>query len=228
MIKRLLFLSGLIVLVAALLPGVASAAGCDPANIIFSEIDYDQSGADHDEFIELFFPNAVTVSDCEMHLVNGANTEKYATIDVAGAYTAKQYVAFFHSGIQNGAPDGFALIDTTGGGATVVWFYSYEGTITGYDPASGKPGGTADSTELPVSDSGDGSIINGPAAGVGDSTVTTNITPNAANLDSTGGPNAITLSTLTATHPDTTILALSLLAILTLGAGAFLFRRRAV
>ena len=32
----------------------AQAAGCDGANIIFSEIDYDQPGGDSAEFLELF------------------------------------------------------------------------------------------------------------------------------------------------------------------------------
>ncbi len=43
-----------------------------------------------------------------------------------------------------------------------------------------------------------------------------------------GGPNAITLSTLSATGLNPTMLALSLAAILAIGAGAFVLRRRSV
>jgi hypothetical protein len=221
----------LVVFIAAIwfMPTSVSAAGCDPANIIFSEIDYDQPGADHDEFLELFFPNAVTVSDCEIRLVNGSNTTDYATIDIAGTYTAKQYSAFYHVGIQNGAPDGFALVDTSTTAGTVVWFYSYEGTITDYDAGDGT---LVDSTPLtnngtPVNDSGDESIVNGPVAGA-DDCVDGNPTPNAANTDLTGTPTAVTLSTLSASGLNPTMLALSLAAILALGVGAFVLRRRAV
>ncbi len=224
----------IVVIVFALLiaisfaPRTVNAAGCDPNNVVFSEIDYDQPGADHDEFIELFFPNGGTISDCEIQLVNGSNGSKYGTIDVAGTYTAGQYAAFYYAGIQNGAPDGFALVDTSTTAGTVVWFYSYEGTITGYDAGDGTP---VDSTPLTnngaaVNDTGDESIVNGPAAGV-DDCVDGNPTPNAANTDTTGSPTAITFAGMNATNGVSNNLLIALLAgFSVLLFGGFWLRRR--
>jgi hypothetical protein len=47
-----------------IMPQPAYAAGCDGANIIFSELDYDQPGVDSTEFIELRIINATTISNC--------------------------------------------------------------------------------------------------------------------------------------------------------------------
>ena len=203
------------------------AAGCDPNNIIFSEIDYDQPGSDHDEFLELFFPNGGTISDCEIQLVNGSNTSKYGTIDVAGTYTTGQYAAFYYAGIQNGAPDGFALVDTSTTAGTVVWFYSYEGTITGYDAGDGTP---VDSTPLTnngaaVNDTGDESIVNGAAAGV-DDCVDGSPTPNAANEDLAGAPTAISFADMNASNGVSNGMIIALLAgFIALLFGGFWLRR---
>ncbi|RUA17926.1 MAG: hypothetical protein DSY55_01190 [Clostridia bacterium] len=204
------------------------AAGCDPNNIIFSEIDYDQPGSDHDEFIELFFPNGGTVSDCEIQLVNGNGASKYATIDISGTYTAKQYVAFFHAGIQNGSPDGFALVDTSSTAGTVVWFYSYEGTIAGFDAGDGA---FVDSTPLTnngtaVNDTGNESIVNGPVAGV-DDCVDGQPTPNAANQDLASAPTSITIAGMNASSgPSNALIILGLFGISILLFSGFWLRRR--
>ncbi len=223
--------------------GVAHAAGCDPNNIIFSEIDYDQPGTDSNEFLELRIINTTTISSCEIRLINGANNSVYDTIDLAGTWGPNKYLTIgstnisnrdltFGSGscasncLQNGTPDGFALVDTSGSG-TIVWFYSYEGTITGYDAGDGN---AVDSTNLPVSENNNSpnkSIINGPTAGVSDSTTTELPTPGAANQKSDGTPNAISFAGMNASSGPTNSLIIALLVgFSALLVGGFWLRRR--
>ncbi len=229
MLKKLLF-AAMIGLFAIIHFGsdTAQAAGCDPNNIIFSEIDYDQPGTDNNEFLELRIINEVSISNCEIRLVNGSNNSNYDTIDLTGNWGPNQYLLIGSTNIanrdltfgggacasnclQNGAPDGFALVDTSATAGTVVWFYSYEGTITGYDAGDGTP---VDSTPLTnngtaVNDTGDESVVNGPTTGV-DDCVDGNPTPGAANQDLSGAPTAITLADMNASNgvSNATIIAL--------------------
>jgi hypothetical protein len=226
-------------------PQSTQAAGCDPNNIIFSEIDYDQPGTDSTEFLEMRIISTTTISNCEIRLINGANDTVYDTIDISGTWGPNKYLTIGSTGVnnrdltfgngscasnclQNGSPDGFALVDTTGAG-TVVWFYSYEGTITGYDAGDGN---AVDSTELPVSDyntSPNKSIINGPAAGVSDSTTTENPTPGAANQKTDGTPNAVTIAEMNAINGNgtsNTIIIVLLAGFSALLLGGFWLRHR--
>ena len=225
--------------------GTAQAAGCDPNNIIFSEIDYDQPGTDSNEFLELRIINATTISKCEIRLLNGKKNANslYDTIDLSGTWGDNKYLmigstnianrdlTFNHGScasncIQNGAPDGFALVDTSGDG-TVIWFYSYEGTMTNYDAGDGT---AVDSTELPVSEnynSPNKSIINGPSAGVSDSTTTENPTPGAANQKTDGSPNAIVFVGMNASNgPSNGVIIALLVGFSALLFGGFWLRRR--
>lgn len=229
---RLLRLT-VLVLILTLIPTVSYATGCDPANIIFSEIDYDQPGTDSTEFIELRIPNTTTISNCVLRLINGATPNAptvYRTIDLAGTYPANKYLVIGSTGvpqrditiggscatdcIQNGSNDGFALVDTTGAG-TLVWFISYEGQITNYNPGDGS---SNSSENLPVQEDNNApnkSINNGTGARIADSYLNEIVTPG------TAGPNAILLSNLAATSH---IAALPGFVLLALG-GAALYRR---
>lgn len=221
------------------------AAGCDPNNIIFSEIDYDQPSTDNNEFLELRIINPTTISDCEIRLVNGNGATTYDTIDISGSWGANKYLTIGSTNItnrdltfgggscasnclQNGSPDGFALVDTSATAGTVVWFYSYEGTITGYDAGDGTP---VDSTPLTnngsaVNDTGDESIVNGPVAGV-DDCVDGNPTPGAGNEDLAGAPTAITFAGMNASSgPSNALLILGLFGVSVLLFGGFWLRRR--
>ncbi|HHB91322.1 MAG TPA: hypothetical protein ENK60_08460 [Anaerolineae bacterium] len=244
--KKVLF-TAIIGLFVILLFGstTARAAGCDPNNIIFSEIDYDQPGTDNNEFLELRIINAVSISNCEIRLINGSNNATYDTIDLTGNWGPNQYLLIGSTNIanrdltfgggacasnclQNGAPDGFALVDTSTGTGTVVWFYSYEGTITEYDAGDGT---LVDSTPLTnngtaVNDTGDESVVNGPATGV-DDCVDGNPTPGTANQDLSGTPTAIILADIAASNGLSNAVIIALLvgfsALLFLG---FWLRRR--
>ncbi len=183
------------------------AAGCDASNIIFSEIDYDQPDTDNAEFLELYIPSGTTISDCEVRFINGSTITHYNITSIAGTYPADTYLHLGVGGdipigsncltycIQNGAPDGFALVDTSGGGISLVWFYSYEGLITGYDPGDGS---SNTSTLFYVEEnnySPNISLINGSDLGIDDMDETTFVTPGAANINDNGNPNAVFLET---------------------------------
>jgi len=208
--------------------------GCSADNIIFSEIDYDNPSTDTAEFIELRIVNATTLSDCELRLVNGTGPANYEIIDLTGTYSAGDYVVIGSTNvsgvdltiggtcsqncIQNG-PDGFALVNTSGGGNSLVWFYSYGGDITNYDPGDGSTNASVrlkkNNGSVNINDDGyANSIHNGPDAGVYDCY---HDTPNPGNP----GPNAVALVSLSA-HPKLSwpVVGLSLLLMV----GIFLFR----
>ncbi len=78
------------------------------AQLFINEIDYDQSGTDHDEFIEIAGP-AGTYSNITIDLINGNDNDSYETVQISSLTLSNQSDGYgFHaeyiSGIQNGAP----------------------------------------------------------------------------------------------------------------------------
>lgn len=118
-------------------PAVAPSA----ATVFISEIHYDNVGGDVGEAIEVFGPAGTDLTGWTLVLYNGANGAVYGTAplptpipDLGGGYGVV-VVNYPTNGIQNGAPDGVALVDGAGG---VVQFLSYEGVFTGVGgPADG-------------------------------------------------------------------------------------------
>ena len=105
-----------------------------------NEFHYDNSGGDVGEFIEIAGTAGVDLTGYSLVLYNGNNGLSYNTIDLSGTIDDEGagYGAldFAISGIQNGAPDGFALVDPSN---MVVEFFSYEGSLTANDgPAMGQ------------------------------------------------------------------------------------------
>ena len=143
-------------MVTAALAGTASTSSANVTvstganHLVINEVDYDQIGTDNTEYVEIFNPSATTISltGKTLYLVNGQNSEVYGTVDlssavsmapltylvVAGAgvsvpMTAKKIdPGWTSNAIQNGMPDGLALVDTTT--MTVIDAFSYEGAIT--------------------------------------------------------------------------------------------------
>ena len=120
----------------------AAAAGlvllCNTADAGFiNEFHYDNAGGDVGEFVEFVLAPGEMISNFTLELYNGSNGSVYNTISEFTAGAVEQGYQFFSAnlpsnGLQNGAPDGFALID---GGAVAVsggvtQFLSYEGTLT--------------------------------------------------------------------------------------------------
>ena len=112
-----------------------------------SEIHYDNVGADADEAIEVQAPVGTDLTGWTLVLYNGSNNGPYGTdalptpVPDAGVVV----VDYPANGIQNGAPDGVALVDASG---AVVEFLSYEGELT----ASSGPALGLTSTDIGVAE----------------------------------------------------------------------------
>ena len=152
-----------------------------PTHLVINEVDYNQTSTDTTEFVEIYNPTAsdVDLTNLSVVLINGNGGAEYTRVDLgaAGYPAGGRYLVVADSGttvdpgairidfatatdsIQNGDPDGVALIDTSS--MTVVDALSYGGEITAAS-ITGFPGpvslveGTA--TADTDASSGDGSL----------------------------------------------------------------------
>jgi predicted extracellular nuclease len=138
------------------LPLVATPAGAlSPADgsVFVNEIHYDNAGTDVGEAIEVAGPAGTDLSDWSIVLYNGNGGAVYDTDALAGTIPDQQggfgtiFISYPTNGIQNGSPDGIALVDPAG---AVRQFLSYEGTFV----AVGGPAGGLTSTHIGVAESG--------------------------------------------------------------------------
>ena len=118
----------------------------------FSEIHYDNFGTDANEAIEIEGPGGTDVSGWRIVLYNGNGGVTYEpTTTLTGSIPTQcdgrgtLAVTYAVNGLQNGAPDGFALVDGSG---ALVEFLSYEGTFA----ATNGPAVGITSTQLTVSE----------------------------------------------------------------------------
>ncbi len=143
---------------AALFLAIPRAARADSPTatpIFINEIHYDNTGADAGEAVEIAGPTGSVLTGWSVELYNGSNGQSYGTIplsgsiaDLCGGFGA---LSFAFAGIQNGAPDGLALVDAS---STVIQFLSYEGVMTATNgPASGMT-----SVDIGVSENGAGAV----------------------------------------------------------------------
>lgn len=150
--------------------------------VFINEIHYDNSGTDTNEGIEVAGPAGTDLSGWKLLAYNGSGGTVYSTIPLSGTIPDQTEgygtIWFAISGLQNGAPDGIALIDAS---SNAVQFLSYEGAFTALDgDASG-----VTSTDIGV-------MQNGSAADnltlqlQGFGTIYTDFTW-AANIDATRG-----------------------------------------
>ena len=109
----------------------------------FSELHYDNIGVDVGEAIEIEGPAGTDLTGWSIVLYDGNGGAPYNTTDARAGTTIPAtcdargvvVVNYPSNGIQNGSPDGMALVDASG---TVVEFLSYEGTFTAVGgPADG-------------------------------------------------------------------------------------------
>lgn len=122
--------------------------------IWINEFHYDNDGADTGEGVEIAGPAGADLTGWSVVLYNGSGGAAYATISLSGTLpnaggscSGYGMIEFAQAGIQNGGPDGLALVDDTG---SVIQFLSYEGVMTATDgPASGLT-----STDIGVSETG--------------------------------------------------------------------------
>ena len=154
--RRRLSILAVLAMVATLLP--LSAAPAVAATAVFiNEIHYDNASTDVGEAVEVAGPAGTDLAGWSIAFYNGSSTQLnvYATVNLAGIVPDEGSgfgtLSFTQSGIQNGSPDGLALVDS---GSNVVQFLSYEGTfVAGSGPASGMAStdiGVAESSSTPV------------------------------------------------------------------------------
>ena len=141
---------------ACLLGGVFVFASLSAnAEVFINEIHYDDStsAGDVGERIEVVATAGEDLSTYKIYLYNGSTSTTYdndplgAGSNVTCGSTVKIAVlSYITNGIQNGAPDGIALVNGSG---SVVQFLSYEGGMSATDgPATG-----TSSINIPVSES---------------------------------------------------------------------------
>jgi cysteine-rich repeat protein len=122
------------------------------SGLVINEVDYDNVGTDTAEYVEIYNGSsaAVSLTGVSLVFVNGSNNTSYTNVDLgpAGTIMPGQYlvvgatsvVSTIPAGqlkidagavsnyIQNGAPDGIALVDTVHG--KLIDALSYEGAMT--------------------------------------------------------------------------------------------------
>jgi endonuclease I len=120
-----------------------------------NEFHYDNSGSDQGEFVEVAGEAGLSLANWSLIAYNGSNGTKYKTVSLSGTIPNSSNgfgaLGFTFSGLQNGAPDGIALVDD---GGTVIQFLSYEGSFTATDGAANG----LISTDIGVSESGSTSV----------------------------------------------------------------------
>ncbi|MGE3768823.1 MAG: lamin tail domain-containing protein, partial [Kofleriaceae bacterium] len=155
-------------------------------HLVINEVDYDQIGTDTAEFIEIYNPSAAPISlaNKQIILISSSAGTIYGTVNLGtgtlapGAYlvlaganvtvsapATKLDPGWTQDEVQNGAPDGIALIDNMS--HMLIDALSYEGAMTDVDlPGFPAPVSLVEGTVLPTatadSNQADGSLCRKP------------------------------------------------------------------
>jgi hypothetical protein len=157
------------------------------AKLVLNEVDYDQVGTDANGFVEIKNVGGAAADLAAINLVavNGGDSNEYDRVALTGTLAAGGHLDIAIE-LQNGAPDGLALLD----GTTLIDALSYEGGITAAT-VGGQTYNLVEGTVLPTSveDSNTvaGSLIRNPDGkdtndAAADWAFTTTITRGAANV----------------------------------------------
>ncbi|MBB5208814.1 endonuclease [Chiayiivirga flava] len=134
------------------------AMGTANADVFINELHYDNVGTDSNEKIEIIAPAGTNLAGWKIVLYNGSGGATYATYTLSGTTTNQcgghgtaVVTVPASPGLQNGGPDGLALVDASN---AVVQFLSYEGTFTASNgPAAGMTSSAiaqSETTDTPV------------------------------------------------------------------------------
>ncbi|MBP6397108.1 MAG: hypothetical protein KA340_04465 [Saprospiraceae bacterium] len=127
---------------------VISSQNLSFGQVFVNEIHYDNTGGDVDESIEVAGLSGTDLTGYSIYMYTGDDGTVYSSFSLTGTLTNQCTVsgnnvgtAVFDvavltgSSFQNGAPDGFALVDPM---MNVVEFFSYEGSFVATNgPANG-------------------------------------------------------------------------------------------
>lgn len=137
-------------------PSPIAAANDVSGTAWINEFHYDNDGTDVGEFIEIAYINGADITSYQVILYNGNGGGTYNAFLVPdGTATASgltlSVIDLPSNSIQNGAPDGIALVDSSN---NVLEFLSYEGTfVASNGPAAGLVSidiGVSEATSTPV------------------------------------------------------------------------------
>ena len=109
------------------------------ASIIFiNELHYDNTGSDTNEFIEIAGTSGTDLSGWSLELYNGNTGLRYQKKLFGNKVLTNQnngygFASLDFSGMQNGAPDGIALVDNS---ERLIQFLSYEGEFIAQNGAA--------------------------------------------------------------------------------------------
>ena len=132
---------------------IPAAQAADTSTVFINEFHYDNVDTDAGEFIEVAAPAGTDLTGWSIVLYNGSGGALYDTDALSGTVADQQngwgtvVVNYAVNGIQNGAPDGIALVRPDN---SVEQFLSYEGTFT----AAGGPANGMTSESVGVSEDG--------------------------------------------------------------------------
>ena len=165
-------------LVADMFSSTVTVRDAPTGHLVINEVDYDQPGTDAAEFLELYNADAapVDLTNLSVVFINGSGGADYRTVALSGSLAAGGFLVMSNTGvvvpagvtniilpsnaIQNGAPDGILILDTSTD--TIVDALSYEGAITNAI-IGGTPGyNLVEGTATAVLDPGAGSMVRMP------------------------------------------------------------------
>lgn len=129
--------------------GIFAIVQMKASAVWINEIHYDNSGGDTGEGVEIAGVAGTDLTGWSIILYNGSGGAAYRTTALTGTIDDEGSgfgaLSFSMSGIQNGAPDGLALVD---GSNVVAEFLSYEGFFM----ATSGPANGMTSTDIGVSE----------------------------------------------------------------------------
>lgn len=196
-----------------------------------NEFHYDNTSTDVGEFVEIAAAAGTDLTGWTIVLYNGSGGAPYDTRSLSGVVPNQQngfgtivlnYPNTSSGTIQNGAPDGIALVDA---GGNVVEFISYEGSFT----AVGGPANGTLSTNVGVSETGSANGTSIGRVGTGDEAsdftwaLITDDTPGARNVGQTfqGAASTVSVDDISVTEGDSGQLIATFTVTRTGGSGAF-------
>lgn len=151
---------------------MAGSTGGGTGSPWINELHYDNSGTDVNEFVEIAGPAGLDLAGFQLVAYNGNGGVTYETINLSGFIPDQGAcvgsLAFSVNGLQNGGPDGVALVDLSTG---VLELLSYEGTFTATNgPASGMTSTSIGVSESSSTSAGTSLQLGGTGAGPDDFT----------------------------------------------------------
>ena len=174
--------------------------------VFINEIHYDDLGADDAEGVEVAGDAGTDLSGWSIVLYNGSNGTTYGTVNLSGTIPNQSNgfgtINFTQAGIQNGAPDGLALVNGSG---TVIQFLSYEGEVVATDgPAIGMTSADIGVSETSSTPDGQSLQLTGNGSAYSDFTWATpaTATPGAINNNQTFAAPSGSTVTIAATDAD--------------------------